>query len=60
MSAYSPQAVAADVADLAGAMGYEMYNLYGRGVGTMLALTVMRDFPEDVREIGRASWRERV
>lgn len=49
MSAYSPQAVAADVADLAAAMSYETYNLYGRGFGTMLALTVMRDFPEGVR-----------
>ena len=49
VSAYSPQAVAADVADLAAAMGYETYNLYGKGFGTMLALTVMRDFPEDVR-----------
>ena len=49
VSAYSPQAVAADVADLAAAMGYETYNLYGRGFGTMLALTVMHDFPEDVR-----------
>lgn len=49
VSSYSPQAVAADVADLAAAMGYETYNLYGRGFGSMLALTVMRDFPEDVR-----------
>ena len=51
VSAYSPQAVAADVADLAAAMGYETYNLYGRGFGTMLALTVMRDFPENVRGV---------
>ncbi len=49
VSAYSPQAVAADVADLAGAMGYETYNLFGKGFGTRLALTVMHDFPEDVR-----------
>ena len=49
VSAYSPHAVAADVADLAAAMSYETYNLYGRGFGTMLALAVMRDFPEDVR-----------
>ena len=49
LGAYSPQAVAADVVDLAAAMGYETYNLYGRGFGTTLALTVMRDFPEDVR-----------
>ena len=51
VSAYSPDAVAADVADLAGAMGYETYNLYGTGFGTNLALTVMRDFPEDVRAV---------
>ncbi len=51
VSAYSPRAVAADVADLAAAMGYETYNLYGKGFGTMLALTVMRDFPEDVRAV---------
>ena len=51
VSAYSPQAVAADVADLAAAMGYGTYNLYGRGFGTMLALTVMRDFPENVRGV---------
>ena len=51
VSAYSPQAVAADVADLAAAMGYGTYNLYGRGFGTTLALTVMRDFPENVRGV---------
>ena len=49
--AYSPHAVAADVADLAAAMGYETYNLYGKGFGTNLALTVMRDFPEGVRAV---------
>ena len=51
VSAYSPQAVAADVADLAGAMGYETYNLYGRGFGANVALAVMRDFPEGVRAV---------
>ena len=51
VSAYSPHAVAADVADLAGAMGYETYNLYGTGFGTNLALTVIRDFPEDIRAV---------
>ncbi len=51
MSAYTPEAVAADVADVARAMGYETYNLYGSSFGSMLALTVMRDFPEDVRAV---------
>ena len=51
VNAYSPHAVAADVAGLAGAMGYETYNLYGTGFGTNLALTVMRDFPEDIRAV---------
>ena len=51
VSAYSPHAVAADVADLATAMGYETYNLYGSSFGTLLALTVMRDFPENVRGV---------
>lgn len=49
MSAYTPEAVAADVPDVARAMGYETYNLYGSSFGSMLALTVMRDFPEYVR-----------
>ena len=51
MSAYSPQAVAADVADLAAAMGYETYNLHGTSFGTNLALTVVRDFPEGFRAV---------
>ena len=51
MGAYTPEAVAADVADVAQAMGYKSFNLYGRSFGTMLALIVMRDFPEDVRAV---------
>ena len=49
VSTYSPQAVAADVVDVAEAMGYEAFNLFGSSFGTMLALTVMRDFPDNVR-----------
>ena len=49
VSTYSPQAVAADVVDVAEAMGYEAFNLFGNSFGTMLALTVMRDFPDNVR-----------
>ena len=51
MSAYTAVAVAADVVDLVAAMGYEAYNLYGISFGTMLALTVMRNFPDNLRGV---------
>ena len=51
MNAYTPESVAADVAEVAQAMGYETYNLYGSSFGSRLALTVMRDFPDDVRAV---------
>ena len=51
VSTYSPQAVAADVVDVAEAMGYEAFNLFGSSFGTMLALTVMRDFPDNLRGV---------
>ena len=51
ISAYTPEAVAADVVDVARAMGYESFNLYGNSFGTLAALIVMRDFPEDVRAV---------
>ena len=51
LGAYSPEAVAADVAHVAEAMGYRAYNLYGGSYGTMLALTVMRDFPVNLRSV---------
>ena len=51
MSAYTLDAVAADVVDLVAAMGYEAYNLYGSSFGTTLALTVMRDFPANLRGV---------
>ena len=51
MSAYSPEAVAADIVSVAEAMGYRAYNLYGSSYGTTLALTVMRDFPDNLRGV---------
>ena len=51
VSAYTAVAVAADVVDLVAAMGYEAYNLYGISFGTMLALTVMRNFPDNLRGV---------
>ena len=51
VSAYTPEAVAADVVDVARAMGYESFNLYGNSFGTLAAFIVMRDFPETVRAV---------
>ena len=40
---------AADVRDIAAALGYQKVNLLGISYGTRLGLTVMRDYPEIVR-----------
>ncbi|MFW5691074.1 MAG: alpha/beta fold hydrolase [Chloroflexota bacterium] len=42
---------AQDTADLATALGYNTYNLYGISYGTRLALTVMRDRPAGLRSV---------
>jgi len=49
LSAYTSAASAADVHDLMEALGYDRYNLYGGSYGTRLALTIMRDYPDEVR-----------
>jgi pimeloyl-ACP methyl ester carboxylesterase len=49
LSAYTSAASAADVHDLMQALGYDRYNLYGGSYGTRLALTIMRDYPDEVR-----------
>jgi pimeloyl-ACP methyl ester carboxylesterase len=46
---YSTDASAADVKDLAQALGYTQVNLWGTSYGTRLALEVLRDYPEIVR-----------
>ncbi|MEW5871142.1 MAG: alpha/beta fold hydrolase [Chloroflexota bacterium] len=46
---YTTANSAADVRDIARALGYEQVNLYGVSYGTNLALSVMRDYPEIVR-----------
>ena len=51
LSVYTSASTAADVADVASAMGYESFNLYGSSYGTLLALTIMRDFPEGIRSV---------
>jgi pimeloyl-ACP methyl ester carboxylesterase len=47
--AYTSAASAADVNDIAIALGYEQINLYGFSYGTRLGQVIMRDFPEIVR-----------
>lgn len=49
LSAYNSEANAADVHDLMQALGHDQYNLYGVSYGTRLALTVMRDYPQEIR-----------
>lgn len=46
---YTSASTAADVVDVASAMGYESFNLYGVSYGTVLALTLMRDYPDNIR-----------
>jgi pimeloyl-ACP methyl ester carboxylesterase len=46
---YNTLTSAADVVDVATAMGHEEWNLYGILYGTQLALTVMRNHTENVR-----------
>jgi pimeloyl-ACP methyl ester carboxylesterase len=48
---YTTLDIAADIAELREALGYEEWNLFGVSYGTNLALTVMRDFPEGVRSV---------
>ncbi|MCU0499842.1 MAG: alpha/beta hydrolase [Anaerolineae bacterium] len=49
LSAYNTVQNAADVEDLRIALGYDEWNLYGISYGTLLALNVLRDYPEHVR-----------
>ena len=51
LGTYTSASTAADVADIASAMDFASFNLYGSSYGTLLALTVMRDFPAGVRSV---------
>jgi pimeloyl-ACP methyl ester carboxylesterase len=51
LAAYTSTDSAADVRDIAVALGYEQVNLYGISYGTRLAQAVMRDHPEIVRSV---------
>ncbi len=49
LATYTTAIAAADVKDIAGALGYEQINLYGIVFGARLAQVIMRDYPEIVR-----------
>lgn len=49
LNAFDTVQNAADVNDLANALGYEQVNLLGVSYGSLLAQSVMRDFPDIVR-----------
>jgi pimeloyl-ACP methyl ester carboxylesterase len=51
LSAYNSAASAADLDELRQALGYEQWNLLGISYGTRLALTAMRDFPNNIRSV---------
>ena len=51
LDAYNSMATSDDVVDIASAMGYESFNLYGASYGSLLALTVMRDHPANIRSV---------
>ncbi|MBO0796636.1 MAG: alpha/beta fold hydrolase, partial [Ktedonobacteraceae bacterium] len=51
LSAYNTIENAGDVHDLIHMLGYQRANLYGSSYGTLLALTVMRLYPGDLRGV---------
>ena len=51
LSAFDSIENARDVESLRQALGYEKINLYGVSYGTLLALHVMREFPEGLRSV---------
>jgi pimeloyl-ACP methyl ester carboxylesterase len=51
LAAYNTTESAADVNDLWRTLGYTEVNLYGISYGTLLAQTVMRDWPADIRSV---------
>jgi pimeloyl-ACP methyl ester carboxylesterase len=51
LSLYTTAITAADVHDLIQTLGYQQVNLYGGSYGTRLALSVMRDFPQQIRSV---------
>jgi len=51
LSAYNSLENAADVPEIASALGYDEYNFYGVSYGTLLGLHLMRNHPEGLRSV---------
>lgn len=51
LNAFSSADSAADIADLMDALEYDEYNIIGVSYGTRLALTTMRDRPQNIRSV---------
>jgi pimeloyl-ACP methyl ester carboxylesterase len=51
LSSFNTRENAADVRDIAAALGYEQFNLYGISYGTLLAQRVMLDYPKLVKSV---------
>lgn len=51
LQAYNSRENAADISLVIKALGYEEANLYGVSYGTRLALTMMRDHPQNIRSV---------
>jgi pimeloyl-ACP methyl ester carboxylesterase len=51
LDSFNSAEMAADIADLRAALGYDEVNLLGISYGTRIALTIMRDHPEGIRSV---------
>ncbi len=51
LSAYNSLENAADIADVAEALGYEAYNFFGVSYGTLLGFHLMRNHPDNLRSV---------
>ena len=50
-AAFNNKETAADIAFIMSALGYDRFNLFGSSAGTMVAQSVMRDYPQRVRSV---------
>lgn len=51
LSDYTSAAIARDMVDVMQALGYDRWNVYGWSYGTRIALTALRDTPDDIRSV---------
>jgi pimeloyl-ACP methyl ester carboxylesterase len=51
LAAFNNRETAADIAFIMRALGYDRFNLFGSSAGTMVAQSVMRDYPQRLRSV---------